>query len=128
MPDRRDAADREPGQVVRLARGRPADLGFGCDDRQPRDIHPVGPGDEADDRLEAVVLVGGHEDQRLHDLAEFRTDRGGRLFGGVGRLVERDDRQCHALASCGLQDARDSRVVEWCRHGRSLASDPGRTG
>ena len=87
VADRRDAADREPGQVVRLARRRAADVGRAGDGRQPREVDPVVTGDQAQDRLE-TARDRDHEDQRLDDLAEVGADRGGRFGRGVGRLVE----------------------------------------
>ena len=87
VTDRRDAADREAGQVVRLASGRPAEVGFAGHRGQPREVHPVGAGHQADQRLGPAV-GRDDEDQRLDDLAQLRTERRGRLGRGVGRLVE----------------------------------------
>ena len=50
VADRRDPADGEPGQVVRLARRRASDVGRAGDGRQPRDVDPVVAGHEAQDR------------------------------------------------------------------------------
>ena len=72
--------------------------------------------DEGEDRLRPVRPVG-HEDQRLHDLAELRADGRGGLGGGVGRLVEDLHLDGHALASGGVGDAPDGGVVERVGHG-----------
>ena len=86
--DRRDATDREAGQVVGLARRRAADVGGAGDRREPSEVDAVVAGDEAQDRLEPPAAAGIDEDERLDDLAELGAERRGRLGGGVGRLVE----------------------------------------
>ena len=58
VADRRDAADREAGQVVRLARGRAADVGRAGHRREPGEVDPVVAGDEAQDRLRASRRPG----------------------------------------------------------------------
>ena len=85
-----------------------------------------GAGHEADDRLELAVVGRGDEDQRLDDLAELGADGRGRLCRGVGRLVEGDDVEGHALARGGVEDASDGGMVGGVGHGRSLASGPPR--
>ena len=116
MADRRDAADGEPGQLVGLAgRGAP-DVRLADDGGEPGQVDPVRARDEGDDRLGAVVAVG-HEDERLHDLAELRADRRRRLCGRVGRLVEDAAPRGHALAGGGIEDAPNGRVVEGVGHG-----------
>ena len=88
MAERRDAADREAGQLLGLAGGRAADVALAGDGRQPGEVDAVRAGDEADDRLELAVVAGSDEDERLDDLAELGADRRGGVGGGVGRLVE----------------------------------------
>ena len=56
--DRRDAADDEADQLVRLARGRPPDVRLAGDGRQPGEVDPVLTRHEADDRLEALSSDG----------------------------------------------------------------------
>ena len=58
MADRRDPADREPGELVGLARRRPANVAFAGHRRQAGQVDPVGPGDEAQERLRAVARRG----------------------------------------------------------------------
>ena len=55
---------------------------------------------------------------------ELRAEGRGRLDGRVGRLVEGDDLEGHALAGSGVEDARDGGMVGRLGHGRSLASAP----
>ena len=123
VTDRGDAADREAGQVVGLASGRPAQLGLAGDRRQPREVDPIGARDEAEQRLRPVV-GRDDEDQRLDDLPELRADGGGRLGGGVGRLVEGGHLERDALAGGGVEDALDRGMTGGVGHGRSLASGP----
>ena len=127
----------KPGQVVGLAGGRPADARLAGDRGQPGDVDPVRAGDEADDRLEAAVLVGRDEDERLDDLAELRADGRGGVGGGVGAL--REDAGCRASSPCaprrrgraGWRDARRRRARAGVYHARSgpvpgVASPDGR--
>ena len=58
VTDRRNAADREPGQLVGLAGGCPPNVPFAGDGRQPREIDAIVAGDEAEDRLEARPRPG----------------------------------------------------------------------
>ena len=89
VADRRDAADREAGQLVGLAGRRPPDVAVAGHRGEPGEVDPVGAGDEAEDRLELAVLARGDEDERLDDLAELGADRVGGFRGGVGRLRRR---------------------------------------
>ena len=86
------------------------------DGGQPGEVDAVRARDEGEDRLGTVSPVG-HEDQRLHDLAEVRADRRGGLGGGVGRLVEDLHLDGHALAGGGVGDAPDGGMVERVGHG-----------
>ena len=74
VADRRDPADREAGQVVRLAGRRAPDVGRAGDGRQPRDVDAVVAGDEAQQRGSGRRRGRDHEDQRLDDLAELGAD------------------------------------------------------
>ena len=110
-PIGRDPADDEAGEVVRLARGGAPDLRFAGDRRQPRDVDAIRTGDQAHDRLEAVLL-GSDEHERLHDLAELGAEGRGRLGRGVGGLGEGGHLERDALAlrrrpgHVGSRDAR----------------------
>ena len=117
MADRRDPADGEAGQLVRLACARPADVLLAGDRRQPGQVDAVRARHEAQDRLGRAVLVGCDEDERLDDLAELGADRRGRLLGGVGRLGEDADLEAHALPGGGLPDALDPGMVGGLGHG-----------
>ena len=63
MADRWNAADRESGQLVGLASGRPTDVPLTRDGGEPGEIDPVVAGDEADDRVEPAVVARGDEDE-----------------------------------------------------------------
>ena len=106
---------------MRLARRRAADVRGAGDRREPGEVDPVVTGDEAQDRL-AAGSGRDDEDERLDDLPEFDAERRGRLGGGVGRLVELDDLERHALAGGGIEDALDRGMDGGVGHGRSLAS------
>ena len=124
MADRRDATDREAGQVVRLAGRRAPDVGRPGDRREPREIDPVVTRDEAQQRLRTVI-GRDDEDERLDDLGELRADRRGRFGGGVRRLVEGGHLERHALAGGRVEDALDRGMGGGVGHGRSLASAAG---
>ncbi len=125
MADRRDAADGEAGQLVRLARRRATDVGGAGDRGQPRQVDPVVTRHEAEQRLDPA-LARDDEDQRLDDLAELDTERGGRLDGGVGRLVEDGHLEGHALAGGGVQDALDRGMDGVGGHGPESSIGPPR--
>ena len=122
VADRRDAADREAGQVVRLARGRPADVGLAGHRGQAGEVDPVGPGHEAEQRLGAVVAVGTTKTSDLTIWPSSAPSGGGRLGGGVGRLGEAGHLERHALAGGRVEDALDRGMDGGLGHGRSLAS------
>ena len=125
MTDRRDAADGEAGQVVRLASRCAADVGSPVTAARRARSTRLWP-DTRQRTGSRPSAVGIDEDQRLDDLAELGTDRRGRLGGGVGRLVEDGDLEGHALACGGIEDALDRGWDRGVGHGRSLAS--GRAG
>ena len=106
VAERRDPADDETGQIVRLAGRGSTDLRLARDRRQPRDVDAIRTGDQAYDRLQPVLL-GSDEHERLHDLAELGAQGGSRLDGGVGGLGERRHFERDALALRGVQDALD---------------------
>ena len=70
MAERRRASHREPGRGSRLFGGRPAGVPGAHDLRELRLVHPVRSAGERHDRT-AI----GHEDERLHDLADIAADR-----------------------------------------------------
>ena len=88
VAERRDAADREAGQLVGLAGGRPADVALAGDGGEPGEVDAVRAGHEADDRLERAVVARRDEDERLDDLAELGADAPRGVGGRVGGLVE----------------------------------------
>ena len=122
VADRRDAADGEPGELVRLARRGPSDVLLAGHGRQPGQVDPVGTRHEAQDRIEPVGVIRGDEHERLDDLADVRTDRGGGLGGGMGGLVEDPDIEGHALPCGSLPDALDPGMFGGVGHGGSLPS------
>ena len=117
MAERRDAADRVAGQLVRLAGGRAADVAPADDRGEALEVDPVRAGHEADDRLELAVLAGRDEDERLDDLADLGADDAGGVGGGVGGVGEGHDLEGHALSGGGIQHPLDGRVLEGGRHG-----------
>ena len=98
------------------------------DRREPREVHAVGAGHEADDGLERAVRVRGDEHQRLHDLAELRADRRRGLLGRVRRLAEHVDLERHALAGGSIDDPLDRRGMGRLGHGGSLPDGGVRSG
>ena len=110
MPDRRDAPDREAGQVVRLARRRAADVGDAGDRGEPGEVDPVVAGDEAQHRL-AAGARGDDEDERLDDLPEFGAERGRRFRGGMGGLVE--DRSTSSVTPLRAAASRTRWIAGW---------------
>ncbi len=116
MTDRRDAADREAREVVRLARRRASEVGFAGDRRQSGEIDPVRTRDQGEDRFEPCV-ADRHEHERLDDLPKLRTDGGRGLFRRVRRLIEDCHRQSHALAGGRVDDTDDAGMIEGDGHG-----------
>ncbi len=123
--DRRDATDRETGEVVDLSRARSADVGRARDGRQPAEVDPIVAGDEAQHRLEPG-RPWHDEEQRLHDLAEVRSDRGCRFGRGVGRLIEGDDLEGHALPGGRIEHALDRGMDGGVGHAGESSIGPGR--
>jgi hypothetical protein len=104
VPDRRDAADAEAGEGVRLARRRSAQRRLSEDESQAGRIDAIPTAHEDEIGLQAFLVVG-HPDQRLDDLAEVRADRGGRLFRGRRLALEGHDVERDPLALCSFKDA-----------------------
>lgn len=121
MTDRRDAADRESGQLISLPSRRPTDIALTGDGGQPGEIDPVMTGDEAENRVKPAIVTRGDKDKRFDDLAELGTDRFGGLGRGMGRLIEDLDVEDDALPRGCVANSLDPDVVG-LGHGRSLAS------
>ena len=122
VPERRDPADREAGQLVGLAGRRTADVAPPDDRGEPLQVDAIGARHEAHDRLELAVLASGHEYQRLDDLRQLGTDRPSRLAGGMGRVGENGDVEGHALAGGGVEHPEDGRVLQRGGHGARIAA------
>ncbi|MBF8289081.1 MAG: HAD-superfamily hydrolase, subfamily variant 1 [Chloroflexi bacterium] len=118
MADRRDPADRETGQFVRLAGAGSPHVRASEDRGQAGQVHPVWPGDQAEHRLGCSVVGAGDEDEGLHDLAELGTDRAGRVRCGMRGLREDRHLELDALAEGGLKDAPNGGVFDRGWHGR----------
>lgn len=104
MPDRRDAADAETGERVRLSCRGPPQGGLPEHQRQPRRIDAIHAAYEDEEGLQAVIPVG-HPDERLDDLSEVGPDRGRRFFRGGCLALEGNDVESDSLALCSLKDA-----------------------
>ena len=78
----------------------------------------VGATDENETRLGSIVAIRD-EDEALDDLAHLGADRTRGVLGRMGRFVERDDLESHALARGRIQHAL--RRGRYLGHGRSLA-------
>ena len=104
MADGRDAADDEPGQLVGLARGRPADARLARDRGEPRDVDPVRAGDQADDRLEAPSSSGA---TKTSDLTIWPSSAPTAAAASAAVWVPREDPDLerHPLARRGVEDA-----------------------
>ena len=127
-PDRRDAADDEAGQVVRLARRGAPDLRLAVTAASRATSTRLRPDTRHTIGSWRPVLVRGDEDQRLDDLAEVGPDGRRRLLGRVGRLVEGDDLERHALAGGRVEDAANGRVVGAAGARPESTSGRGRSG
>ena len=109
MADRRDAADGEAGQLVRLAGGRPADVGGAGDRGQPGEVDPVVTGDEAEERLEARRSPGT---TKTSDLTIWPSSAPTAAAASAAVWVDSSKTghlEGHALAGGGVEDALDRR-------------------
>ena len=104
MSDRRDAADAETGERVRLSSGGSPQGRLPEHQGQSRRIDAIATAYEDQEGLEAVFPVG-HPDERLDDLTEVGPDRGRSLFRGGRLAVEGHDLESDSLALCGFEDA-----------------------
>ncbi len=104
MSDRRDAADAEAGEGVRLARRRSAQGRLSEDESQAGRIDAIHAAHENQEGLQAVLPVC-HPNEGLDDLAEVRADRGGGFFRGGRLAVEGHDLERDSLALGSLKDA-----------------------
>lgn len=124
MTERRDAADDEPGQLVRLARGGPPHLVLPGHGGEASQVDAVRARDEAEDRLESAGVVRGDEDERLDDLGNLGTDGRRRLFGGVRRVVEDGHLELDALSRSGIEHALDRGGTGGFGHGPDTSIGP----
>lgn len=122
MPDRRDAADAEAGESVRLSRRGSPQGGLSEHQGKTGRIDTIAAAHEDKKGLQAVFPVG-HPDKRLDDLAEVRSDRGRGFFGGRRLALEGHDVECDSLALRSLKDAPVG-GVEWHGPECTIAAKP----
>ena len=127
MADRRDATNREAGQVVGFAGSRAANIRFAGHRSEAGDVHAIRTGDKTDDRLEFPTGLRCYEDKRLDDLADLHAQRICRVLGRVRRAVEDPDLERDALAGRRVEDALDRGVGRRGHGPESITGDSGQT-
>ena len=125
IADGRDATDDEAGHGIRLAGARAAQAGLADAGRQEADVDAVGAAHEGHHGLQAAIVAGRREDERLDDLAELGADGLGGVLRRVRRLREGHDLDLDALAACRLADTA-MRGVIGLGHGRESSTRPAR--
>ena len=109
VTERRDSADDESGEGARLVGAGTTHRGDPCSGGECGEIGAIGPREEAEDAARRLLDRG--EDQALHDLADFDTERRGGLGSGRGRLAHRVRANLNASCRSGGNDALNERAA-----------------
>jgi hypothetical protein len=109
------------GELVRFPGGRNAYRDLARDRGEQGRIDLAPRGYQADDRDEIAGALG-HEDERLHDLAEIGVDGRGYLPCIARRAGDQPDLELDTLAGCYVHDFSNCRMREIAHVGGQSSS------
>ena len=125
VADGRDATDDEAGHGIRFTGARAPQARLADAGGQEADVDAVDAAHQSHHRLQAAIVSGCREDERLDDLAELGADGLGGVLCRMRRLREGQDLDLHALAARRLADTA-MRGVIGLGHGRESSTRPAR--
>ena len=111
----------EPGQVVGLAGRRSTDVGCAGHGGEPGDVHPVGPGDQAQQRLERRPRAGT---TKTSDFTIWPSSAPSAAAASTAVWVDSSKPSTSSVTPLRAAASRTRWIEGWVGvgHGRSLAS------